>query len=174
MRKQMVELRQSIDQEEKIGRSIDIAQNLRRHQVYQRSQVISCYMATGQELGTLPFIQQAWADGKLVYIPKIMKRAMSWAPLTIDTLPLLEANRFGILELPESLIGDEPVFDLIVVPGLTFTKEGDRLGYGGGYYDRFFPTQPEAYRVGVCFRELEVDELPVEAHDYRMDEVLFI
>jgi 5-formyltetrahydrofolate cyclo-ligase len=77
-----------------------------------------------------------------------------------------------LVAVPEADI--EPSWpDLVVVPGLAFTASGDRLGQGGGWYDRFLSgTRTDCLTVGVCFAEQILDELPVEAHDVRMDHVV--
>ena len=71
---------------------------------------------------------------------------------------------------------DEPdaaTIDLVVVPGVAFTASGHRLGQGGGWYDRFLPgLRPGVMRIGVCFAECLVDDLPTEAHDVIMDLVI--
>ncbi len=71
---------------------------------------------------------------------------------------------------------DEPdpvAVDLVIVPGVAFTASGHRLGQGGGWYDRFLPgLRPGVQRIGVCFRECLVDEIPTEAHDITMDVVI--
>ena len=71
---------------------------------------------------------------------------------------------------------DEPdpaTIDLVVVPGVAFTAAGHRLGQGGGWYDRFLTgLRPGVARIGVCFAECLVDELPTEAHDVTMDLVI--
>ena len=68
---------------------------------------------------------------------------------------------------------DAAAIDLVVVPGVAFTASGHRLGQGGGWYDRFLlGLRPGVQRIGVCFRECLVDELPTEAHDITMDLVI--
>lgn len=64
-------------------------------------------------------------------------------------------------------------FDVVIVPGVAFCADGRRLGQGGGWYDRFLPRlRPDAVTIGVCFAECLVDDLPVEAHDRRVDHVV--
>jgi 5-formyltetrahydrofolate cyclo-ligase len=68
---------------------------------------------------------------------------------------------------------DPAAIDLVVVPGVAFTASGHRLGQGGGWYDRFLTgLRPGVQRIGVCFRECLVDEIPTEAHDITMDLVI--
>ncbi len=64
------------------------------------------------------------------------------------------------------------ITDLIIVPGCAFTKDGLRLGYGGGFYDRYLAKHPELYKVGICFKEQLFETLPVDAHDVRMDLII--
>ncbi len=68
---------------------------------------------------------------------------------------------------------DPALLDVVVVPGLAFTPDGHRLGQGGGHFDRFLPRlAARCLRLGVCFREQLVDELPVEPHDVVVDHVV--
>ena len=77
-----------------------------------------------------------------------------------------------LVAVPEADV--EPSWpDVVVVPGLAFTAAGDRLGQGGGWYDRFLSkVRPDCTTIGVCFAEQIVDELPVEVHDVTMDHVV--
>jgi 5-formyltetrahydrofolate cyclo-ligase len=91
-----------------------------------------------------------------------------------DTAPLVERWRSAgkLVEMPED-DPDPAALDLVVVPGLAFTRRGERLGQGGGWYDRFLPRlHPGCATVGVAFVEQIVDELPLSAHDVRVDLVI--
>ena len=65
-----------------------------------------------------------------------------------------------------------PLFDVAVIPGMAFDADGHRLGRGKGYYDRFLPLIPRAYKIGLCFPWPLVDEVPSDAHDIMMDGVI--
>ena len=81
----------------------------------------------------------------------------------------LMRHRFGMLEPAADLPVIDPArLDVVLVPGVAFDRRGGRLGFGGGYYDRFLPTTP-ALCVGIAFDECLADELPCSAHDQRMD-----
>lgn len=85
---------------------------------------------------------------------------------------LAHPNRIYTKE-DERLIVQPEAIDLIIVPGLAFDLQGNRLGYGGGFYDRLFADLPStARRIGVCFNEQLVECLPVDAHDQRMRAVV--
>jgi 5-formyltetrahydrofolate cyclo-ligase len=73
---------------------------------------------------------------------------------------------------PADLVAPEEI-DLILIPGLAFTRKGERLGRGGGYYDRFLARVGlRAVKLGICFKEQLLEELPIESHDARVDRVL--
>lgn len=79
---------------------------------------------------------------------------------------------FGIMEPSGELFTDYSRITLAVVPGMAFDSHGHRLGRGKGYYDRFLPLLPQAYKIGVCFPFQLVDDVPIEPTDVVMDEVV--
>jgi 5-formyltetrahydrofolate cyclo-ligase len=82
---------------------------------------------------------------------------------------VLHVGAFGILQ-PAGPAVDPAVIDVVLVPGLAFTRDGRRLGQGGGFYDRFLPLlRPDCITVGVCFAEQVVDDVPTDAHDRILD-----
>ena len=89
-----------------------------------------------------------------------------------DDLPGWRRGPFGLWE-PAGEALDPARIDLVLVPGLAFTRDGRRLGRGKGFYDRFLPTlRPDCFKCGVCFDLQLVDALPTEPHDVRLDAVL--
>lgn len=95
----------------------------------------------------------AWcrAEGWQVFVPEVDGAALRVRPGDLDPLLL----------------------DVVVAPGLAFTRDGRRLGQGGGHYDRFLARlRPDALTVGVCFAEQLLDDLPTEPHDVRLDHVV--
>ena len=85
---------------------------------------------------------------------------------------VLSVGAYGI-PAPIGPPEDPGLLDLVVVPGVAFTRDGKRLGQGGGYYDRFLPrVRPDCVVVGVCFAEQIVDALPAEPHDRQMSRVV--
>lgn len=115
---------------------------------------------------------------RVLALPEV---AQARTVLLFDSLPVepeMTALRAALVErdvvvaVPEDHV--DPAWpDVVVVPGLAFTPAGDRLGQGGGWYDRFLPRlRPECVTVGVAFAEQIVDVLPVEAHDVRVDRVV--
>ena len=79
---------------------------------------------------------------------------------------------YGILEPTGNIFPSLENIDLVIVPGMAFNRQGDRLGRGKGYYDKILKEASAAWKIGVCFDFQLVEELPVEAHDVRMDCVM--
>ena len=84
----------------------------------------------------------------------------------------LAIGAYNIMEPTGEVYDDYKEIDLAVIPGVAFDAEGNRMGRGKGYYDRFLPLVPQAYKLGVCFPFQKVDSIPTDEHDIRMDEVI--
>jgi 5-formyltetrahydrofolate cyclo-ligase len=91
----------------------------------------------------------------------------------IFSLSELEKSSFGLLEPKNQKIVEAKKLDLIIVPGASFDKNGNRIGYGKGYYDRFLKTiSKHASTIGLCFEDNIEENIPTEAHDVKVDVVL--
>ena len=84
----------------------------------------------------------------------------------------LATGAYGMEEPTGALFTDYDAIDFIVVPGVAFDRNGNRLGRGKGYYDRLLPRIPSAYKAGICFPFQIVEEVPAETFDIHMDEVI--
>ncbi|QBP18649.1 5-formyltetrahydrofolate cyclo-ligase [Acetilactobacillus jinshanensis] len=103
---------------------------------WQQAKTVAVTMSTPIEIPTMPIIRHAWQDHKSVVIPKTLsQRKMVFCYYDRDTK--LQRDRFGILEPVKNHVINANNIDLMIVPGVAFTKKGDRLGFGGGYYDRY-------------------------------------
>lgn len=111
------------------------------------------------------------ADGKRVAVPKVYGDEMRFIYMT--DLSLTEKSDMGIPEpVADGPIGDDPTA-LVLMPGLAFTEKGDRMGYGGGYYDKFLAGEPNHPTVALCYEFQMVEELPTQDHDIPVDLVLW-
>jgi 5-formyltetrahydrofolate cyclo-ligase len=81
-------------------------------------------------------------------------------------------NIWRVVEWHDGLPFAGSAFDVIIVPMLGFDEELHRIGYGGGYYDRFLATQPTAKKIGVCFEAGKLEQIPVEPHDIPLDIII--
>jgi 5-formyltetrahydrofolate cyclo-ligase len=134
------------------------------------ARVIFCYAAVGTEADTGTLLRAALRQGKILALPRCLAEGQMEAVRveTVDILETLRPGRFGIPEPTGMKISPETI-DLMIVPGLLFDRAGRRIGYGGGYYDRFAAGCP-AFRMGLCFPEqLRADLPPPEPWDAAMD-----
>ena len=151
---------------------------VRSHQLCQLVLQSDAYKASGTVYGYLPFNQEvdltflltrALSEGKQVALPKCYGPEMRF--ILIRDLSQIQYTSFG---LPEP-VADGPVAEdktgLVIVPGLVFDRQGYRIGYGGGYYDRFLSREPLHPTLGLCFDIQITDQLVPEPHDIPVDTV---
>lgn len=138
---------------------------------FRDARTVMIYLAIAHETDPAAVAVAAFADGKTVLVPKV-----AWEQRQMSAIPISSLDE-GIETTPAGLhepTGGEPwpidKIDLIIAPGLAFDRRGNRLGRGGGFYDRFLArTGPEAVVCGFGFAEQVLDEVPAGPHDYRMD-----
>ncbi len=146
-------------------------------EAFGRAGRLMVYLPFRGEVPTARIIERALAEGKTVAAPVTLKEERRLLPLRLTGRPEdLRPGPYGILEPEPSVCESVPPdkLDLVVVPGVAFDVEGARLGYGGGYYDRFLALEArEATRVALAY-EIQVSPvpLPLDAHDSRMDLVV--
>ena len=140
-------------------------------QSYKDAKTIYGYLPYNQEVRTVPMLEQALRDGKRVAVPKVYGEQMKFIYLT--DLTQVEKGYAGI---PEP-VADEPVADdteaLVLMPGLAFDPQGHRIGYGGGFYDRFLAEEPNHPTVALCYDFQLLDHLETEEYDIPVDLVLW-
>ncbi len=116
-------------------------------------------------------LRQALADGKRVAVPKVYGDQMKF--IYLDDLSQVAKGYAGI---PEP-IADEPVAQdetaLVLMPGLVFDPQGHRIGYGGGFYDKFLSAEPNHPTLALCYDFQVLPHLDTEAHDIPVDTVLW-
>ena len=175
LRERILTLLRSQREEERLINSLKIAKKLYLMPEYKNAQTILFYASFDGEVDTFEMMKQAQTDNKTIALPYIDKKNNLMAPKIVQDLKDLKIGCYGIAE-PSSQ--DSPVrmddIDLVVVPGIAFDKLNNRLGRGGGYYDRFLaeiPTQTPT--VGLAFDFQMVDQLRViEPHDQALAHVL--
>lgn len=133
--------------------------------------VIALFASIRDELPTDSLVKAMRRAGKHVLLPRVEEAVDELTLCEFSSMAHLDRDRFGIRS------PDGPPFtgsvDLVFVPGLAFGKDGSRLGYGGGFYDRLFarPEHAAALRCGLGYAEQIVEQLPAEAHDLRLTHV---
>ena len=153
------------------SRSAVLAEKLYETAQYKAARSLYAYLSFNQEVRTNPIIERAWADGKRVAVPKVIGRDMVF--IWIDSFDGLAPQ--GAYNITEP-ITDGPVADdvtaLVLMPGLAFDPAGHRVGYGGGYYDRFLARETGHPLVALCYDFQLLEHLDVEDHDVPVDCVL--
>ena len=132
---------------------------------------ILLYVSCGGEADTVRIIAEALRLGKKVAVPKCGEHgAMEFYLIT--GMDSLAAGAYGILEPTGTQKPDITPKTVCIVPAVAFTARGERLGQGGGYYDRFLELHPQMQTIGICYSCMLLPELPCEAHDRRVDAVI--
>lgn len=160
-----LEKRKEIPKKEE--KSSIIQNQILNNPLYQDSQIVAFYNSTNSEVSTKDLIRKSLLQKNVVLLPKIVDKRMVFIKINENTR--YEISPFHILEpIGEEYIGD---IDLIIVPGVAFTKDGKRLGYGGGYYDKYLGGK-NIKTIGICFEDQIVEDIPIEEHDRLVDYVL--
>ena len=171
LRRQIRAQKRAMTEEQIVSASEKLGQLFCACDAYKEAKTIYGYLPYNQEVRTVPMLEQAIADGKKVAVPKCYGDQMRF--IYMDDLSKVEKGYAGI---PEP-VADEPVADdptaLVLMPGLAFTEKGDRMGYGGGFYDKFLAADPDHPTVALCYSFQMVEELPTEEYDIPVDLVLW-
>ncbi|WP_099204264.1 5-formyltetrahydrofolate cyclo-ligase [Scatolibacter rhodanostii] len=140
---------------------------------YQNAEQIFLYMSKQEEVDTEWIWNCAMKDGKEVLSPYCPPNSAEMQFYLVTDKSKLVKSEFGVLEPNPAQAEQKPVKEtsICIVPGLSFTEEGFRLGYGKGYYDRFLALH-KIFSIGFCYDELLSDSLPVNTFDQRVNMVL--
>lgn len=148
------------------------AEQLLKSPIWRDAATVALYHPLPGECDTLPLLNNAWQMGKTVYLPKVIdKKSRVMAFLRCRSLECLRPGSHGIME-PET--GEAAnCADLLIAPALAYDRRGFRLGYGGGYYDRFLALYPDfaKLRTGLCARWQLLARLPADSWDIPMQAI---
>ena len=169
LRKQVLQGMKAIPQTQKVAMDQALTNQFLKHPFYQEAKVIATYLSFPHEFQMQELIEQALKDGKKVLIPKTYPKGRM--DFVVYNPQQLAKTSFGLLEPQGDLeVVDASQIDLIHVPGLAFTTEGYRIGYGGGYYDRYLKhfTGHSMSTIYPC----QIQDFIPEDHDIPVQEVL--
>lgn len=138
---------------------------------YRKAETVFAYMDCKNEVETAKVIEQCWKDGKTIAVPKVFGEIMKYYAIT--SYDDLEDGYFGILEpkhaeLPEIIAGD----GLMILPGVAFDEERHRIGYGGGFYDRYLEAHPRMQKIAFAFEFQMFEEVPFEEFDRKPEKII--
>ena len=166
LKESILEKRNSLSKEEITERSKQIENNLFNLEQYKKSKTIMFFVSFNSEVNTHEMIKDALKI-KTIAVPKVVGHEIE--PSVIIDFDNLVSAKFGILEPIELMKIAYKNIDLVLVPGIAFDKQGHRIGYGFGYYDKFLKKVPKAIKIGLAFDFQIVDKVPREEHDVAVD-----
>lgn len=172
LRRRMLDLRESLSPEQVRRESLAVCERLVNHPVFKEGKTILFYFPFRKEVDVRPAMEEAWSAGKRVVLPKADPATKSLSFFSLRRGEPLVQGSYGIPEPSGNASAKIPpgAIDLVVVPGVAFDERGYRLGYGGGYYDRFFSRHPGPFkRIGVAYSFQVVPTVCPEEHDQRLD-----
>lgn len=169
LRQKMLACRASLQPKEIAQKSLAICSIIESLPIFQASRAIMLYLALPHEVQTDSLRIVAQHSGKQVAVPVIIQQRLQAVVLANPPGPF-RPGRYGILEpmdIKNVIAVDQ--LDCIFVPGVAFDRQGGRLGFGGGYYDRFLcAVSPHAVLCGLAFTIQLVPQIPMQSHDIRM------
>ncbi|MES2781138.1 MAG: 5-formyltetrahydrofolate cyclo-ligase [Bacteroidota bacterium] len=170
LRKEMFAKRNALDAILKNKYDRWIAEQLQRLIAERNYKTVHTYIPMGSEIDIRPVINFMLHSGITVISPKTLPKHQ----LENRILVSLDDLATGIMgtQHPREATVYEGLFDLIIVPGLAIDVNNYRLGYGGGYYDTFLAKQQDAHTVGIYYPFQQVEHVPIESHDLKLDAVL--
>ncbi|MGE6538612.1 5-formyltetrahydrofolate cyclo-ligase [Bacillus luti] len=173
LRKQIIEHMNSLSEERYTNLSEQIAFSLYAQKEWAEAKTIGITLSMENEVNTYPIIEKAWEEGKKVVVPKCNKetRTMSFRQISnFDQLEIVYMNlREPIPVLTEEVDADE--IDLQIVPGVAYTERGERIGYGGGYYDRYL-VHYKGKTLSLAYEFQMVQHIPVEPFDKNVEKII--
>lgn len=138
---------------------------------YRSAKTIYGYLPYNQEVRTVPMLEQALRDGKRVAVPKVFGDRMKF--IYLEDLSQVGPGYAGIPEpVADGPVAADPTA-LVLMPGLAFDEMGHRMGYGGGFYDKFLAEEPNHPTVALCYEFQMVPRVPAEEYDIPVDLVLW-
>lgn len=168
LRKRYLDKRMSLSLEEVRKWSEKIAEHVLSFVEEQNVQTVFLYAAFQNEPETESLIKKLLVLGKNVALPRCEKYGRM-TMLRVTDISSLSPGAYGILEPKETEAVLPEAADLVLIPGCVFGRDMTRLGYGGGYYDRYLPLCTKAIKAGLCYEISLKDTLPTENFDVKMD-----
>lgn len=158
--------REQLPPEQRQQEAETIVKHLVKSTVFQKAHAIYCYYPMGVEVDLLPLAQIALELGIPAAFPKTSGERMDF--YQIHSLSEFRKGKFGIMEPISGHKLTEPS-PLVLVPGLGFQKQGQRIGYGKGYYDRYFMRYPNCMKAGIAYQLQIQEEIPEGNYDIPME-----
>lgn len=159
-------LKKQIGDAERRKQSDAVCLTVQRNLHWQQAKTVMLYHALPDELDTRLLLE----SDKRIVLPVVEGDELKLKEYRGNAL---RQGALGILEPDSEQYFDQfEAIDVVIVPGVAFTSHGKRLGRGRGYYDRFLPRVPQAYKIGICYQQQLIADIPTDSYDQRMDLVI--
>jgi 5-formyltetrahydrofolate cyclo-ligase len=194
LRRRLLEARQALAEAERNEWDARILANLMSLPEVQAARTLLVYLDFKAEVSSRGLIEWAIGEGKTVCAPVTLVEERRLIPVRLRSADDVVSGAYGIREpklkerlrleeesagFDEAMLAENPAvvplaeIDVVILPGVGFDRFGGRLGYGGGYYDRFLPRlRPDAGKIAVAYEMQMLPEVPLEPHDTRLDVVV--
>jgi 5-formyltetrahydrofolate cyclo-ligase len=158
---------------ERTEKSLVLAQQLYKQAEWKKAKTIAITISMGHEPDTHSIIKHAWQMGKKVAVPKCTPKTRDMEFRYITSFKQLETIYMELQEpIPaETVLATPDEIELMLIPGVAFTREGARIGYGGGYYDRYL-SKYKGRTVALAFAEQIISSIPMDMHDQYVQKVI--
>lgn len=167
LRKKIIKERLSLTNQEILIKSRIICQKIINSAEYKSSKVVYMYYAVNNEVSLRMIYDDCSKSKKIMAFPKVVGDNIIFCVAESEN-----DFQIGKYNIPEPKSNEKaPDADLILVPGVAFSKDCMRIGYGGGFYDRFL-SDNTVHSIGVCYDFQVLDYIPTQSHDERMDEII--
>ena len=174
MRSTMLNSRDSLSIKERGVKDNIISNKFLESESYKNAQTIFIYVSFASEVDTHEIINKALLDKKNVCVPKVISQKEGMEVILIKTFSELKDGKFGILEPVSRDNKIEPdKIDMVVIPGLAFDKDGGRLGYGGGYYDRLLVgLRSETPKIALAYSSQIIEKVFMNENDIYINRII--
>lgn len=175
LRRRILEERKALAADERAIRSERVCRHLRACDRLAAARTVMAFHPFGEEVDILPFVDEARRRGQEIWLPLAIPSQRRLIPYRYSGPHMLKQGVYGIWEPDPALAEEADIsrLDAVLVPGVAFDRQGGRMGYGGGYYDRFLAALvPKPFLLGVGFAVQVVEQVPVEPHDIRLDALI--
>ncbi len=171
IRKQMKSLRKNMEREDRFQKSMAIFEQVIMVPEFKRADKIFTYVSMDDEIDTIMLIDYSLSLEKRVFVPRVTGNDMEF--YEISDISELSPGYFGIYE--PDINGKEPEYSragFMCMPGLAFDKQFNRIGYGGGFYDRYLSRENKFYKAALAYEYQVLEHVPAEECDVKPDMIV--
>ena len=172
IRKEVINKRDNLNNKKELD--LVIKDKLKKTKEYKKAKNIFIYVGFGSEINTIDYINDFLMEGKNIFIPRTDIKNKVMEAVQITSLEGLVKDKYGILEPDKNKQAiDKNDLDLIIMPGVAFDKNKGRIGYGGGYYDKYLMDINQCIpKIALAYDIQIINRVPADEHDINPDKII--